>query len=341
MVIYPSLKTSGLPRMADYALWCEAIARAMRYKENEFLKAYKEIRGTQNNEIVDSNPLGFVIKKFVESTYNSYEYSNPTEFKGGKITLFNGSPLRLLQELNPIATNEGIDITQKDWPKTRNWLIRKINIVKPTLKQTFGIEIEVDRDSTNSSIIRIEKSISGISGGQEISPERGNLSPYFEDMSPEKGELSPATNPSLSTISTNIGDTGYTGDNKAITDKKLKEDELTKPLKENVLEKEARCKESLDNDPKALDNRTILPSNNERIETDFMIYLDSRKEMPKIDSSTMTNDPYVGYKNPFFYCKKHPNIRNIHYEEIVDHLKLSNLHKKRDLEDHNNRKGWS
>ncbi len=61
------LQTKDLPRMADYAFWFEAIAREIGYKENEFLDTYDENRRTQNSEIVDSNPLAFVIKKFVES----------------------------------------------------------------------------------------------------------------------------------------------------------------------------------------------------------------------------------------------------------------------------------
>ena len=52
--------------MADFAIWGEAIARALGYKENEFLKAYYNNIGFQNNEVIESNPLAFAIKKLVE-----------------------------------------------------------------------------------------------------------------------------------------------------------------------------------------------------------------------------------------------------------------------------------
>jgi hypothetical protein len=299
----------------------------MGYKEREFLNAYNEIRGTQNNEIVDSNPLAFVLKKFVESICNTSEHSDPIENKSGRITLFNGTPLRLLQELNPIAINEGIDISQKDWPKNRNWLIRKINIVKPTLKQAFGIEIAVVRDSTNSSTIRIEKNMSGISGEHEISPDNSNLSPFFEKISPGLNDLSPALNPELSTISTKSGDTGYTGDNKATTNRELVKTELSESIEENVLEKEMVFNKTQNNDLKALEYEDITLSNDEKSETNYKIYPDSRKADHKIDPSTLENDPDIGYKSPFYFCRKHPKIQNIHLQEIIDHLKLSSLHK--------------
>jgi hypothetical protein len=326
MTIYPNITCKGLPRMADFALWCEAISRSMGYKEKEFLKAYNEIRGTQNNEIVDSNPLAFVIKKFVESICSSQQHTDSMDNKSDKLTLFDGSPLKLLQELNPIAANEGIDISQKDWPKNRNWLIRKINIVKPTLRQAFGIEIAVVRDSTNSSTIRIVKNMSSISGEHEISPESENLYPYFENISPEKSNLSPTIKPDSNTISTITGDTGDTGDNKGTMDRGTIKDELIESIKKNPLEKVEATKEILDNDLKSSEHKGELPPSDNRSETDFVIYIDSRKENPTIDSS-LENNPYIGYKHPFYFCKKHPNIQNIHYEEIVDHLRLSRLHR--------------
>ena len=43
--------------MADCAIWGEAIARAMGYKENEFIQAYYNNIKFQNAEVVDSSPL--------------------------------------------------------------------------------------------------------------------------------------------------------------------------------------------------------------------------------------------------------------------------------------------
>jgi hypothetical protein len=62
--------------------------------------------------------------------------------------------------------------------------------------------------------------------------------------------------------------------------------------------------------------------------SDYLLYFNSRKE--SLDGqihNNFENNPAIGYKKPFYYCKEHSDIQNIHYEEIVDHLKFSSLHK--------------
>lgn len=70
-------------------------------------------------------------------------------------------------------------------------------------------------------------------------------------------------------------------------------------------------------------------SNNKRIsKSDYLLYFDSREE--KLDEQLQDDfedDPVIGYRNPFYYCKKHPAVKNIHCEEIVDHIRQSDLHK--------------
>ncbi|HEY6536190.1 MAG TPA: hypothetical protein VIY08_10430 [Candidatus Nitrosocosmicus sp.] len=62
ITIKPSINIKKLPRMADFAIWGEAISRSLGYKENEFLEAYYNNIGFQNNEVIESNPLAFAIK---------------------------------------------------------------------------------------------------------------------------------------------------------------------------------------------------------------------------------------------------------------------------------------
>ena len=54
--------------MADFAIWGEAISRAMGHSENEFLDAYYNNIRFQNAEVIESNPVAFAIKKLVEDT---------------------------------------------------------------------------------------------------------------------------------------------------------------------------------------------------------------------------------------------------------------------------------
>jgi len=78
------IKIKKLPNMADFPIWGEAIARALGYKEYEFLNVYYNNIGLQTNEVIESNALAFVIKKLVELQQAS------------ETVIFEGSPLELL-----------------------------------------------------------------------------------------------------------------------------------------------------------------------------------------------------------------------------------------------------
>ncbi|MGN6346797.1 MAG: hypothetical protein ACTHME_03755 [Candidatus Nitrosocosmicus sp.] len=200
ITIKPAINIKKIPRMADFSIWGEAIARSLGYKENEFLKAYYNNIGFQNSEVIESNPLVFSIKKLVEQQQLTTSL------------IFEGTPLELLEKLNQIASGEKIDTYQREWPKDRKWVVKRINIIKTNLQKGLGIKISIDRNTkNNTSIIKIEKNISGISGEHNLSPENANLSPYFDSLSPVLNKLSPEENQDLSTNSINSGDTGYTG----------------------------------------------------------------------------------------------------------------------------------
>ena len=66
--------------MADFAVWGEAIARAMGYKPMEFVNAYYDNIGKQNVEAIESNPLAQAIEKFVDSWYKEGKESLLAKF---------------------------------------------------------------------------------------------------------------------------------------------------------------------------------------------------------------------------------------------------------------------
>ena len=164
--IKSTINIKKLPRMADFSIWGEAIARALGYKEYEFLNAYYNNIGFQNNEVIESNPLAFAIKKLVEQQQPSTSL------------MFEGAPIDLLEKLNQIASEERIDISQREWPKDRKWIVKRINIIKTNLQKGLGIKISIDRNTkNNTSIIKMDKNVSGNSGEHKLSPEENeNLS---------------------------------------------------------------------------------------------------------------------------------------------------------------------
>jgi hypothetical protein len=202
ITIKPSLNIKKLPRMADFSIWGVAISIALGYKEFEFLNAYYNNIGFQNNEVIESLPLAFVIKKLVE------RQSSET------IIIFEGIPSELLEKLNQIAIEEKINTSDRGWPKDRKWVVKRINIIKTNLQKGLGIKISINRNTkNNTSIIKIEKNNSGNSGEHNLSPENKSLSPYFDSLSPVSNELSPEENQDLSTKPNNSGDTGDKSDN--------------------------------------------------------------------------------------------------------------------------------
>src|SRR6476659_5616131 len=194
--------------MADSAIWGEAIARVMGYKENEFLNAYYNNIKFQNAEVIDSNPVAFAIKKLVE---NILLDKDDNSSKPGQ-PIFIGTPAELLKRLDDITYENKISTISKEWPKDQKWLVRRINMVKSNLQQELGIEIKIERDSRNTSIIKIEKNVSGMSGEHNLSPESDGLTSYLNSLSPDSDKLSPEENKNLSTKSSNSGDIGHTGD---------------------------------------------------------------------------------------------------------------------------------
>ena len=128
---------------------------AMGYKENEFLKAYYNNIKFLNAEVIDLNPVAFAIKKLVE--YRIYINSISINKPDSKNVVFIGTPIELLNTLDQIALENKINTKSKEWPKDTKWLVRRINIIKSNLQQELSIEISIERDSKNNSIIKIER----------------------------------------------------------------------------------------------------------------------------------------------------------------------------------------
>lgn len=202
-VMNGKLKTR-LPRMADFAIWGETISQVLGYEEGEFLQAYYNNIGFQNTEVIDSNPIAFAIKRFVEDIRRS-----STDDK-----IFAGSSLDLLNKLNEVAYQEKINTLQKDWPKDVKWLVRRIRIVKSNLQKALKIRINIERDSkSNTSIINIVKNDSAYSDENNICPMDHNLIPISKYLTPVESSSSPSDIHELGSKDSSNGDKGVNGDN--------------------------------------------------------------------------------------------------------------------------------
>ena len=143
--IKDSIKLNDLPRMADFALWGEAISRVMGYKPLEFINTYYDNIGKQNIEAIESNPLGQAIVKLCDELESVGQEYNETVAK-------------CLIKLREIAEANNFDIKSKSFPKSANSLSRRLNSIRSNLLEGLGIEVIIDRDTkSNTSLIKVRK----------------------------------------------------------------------------------------------------------------------------------------------------------------------------------------
>lgn len=131
--------------MADFTKWGEAISRAMGYDDFAFIEAYANNRNQQNFVAVEENIVGSVFVKF----YCDYETTN------GLSPTFVGAPERLHKAIIDFAEANEINVNSRQFPKAPNILVKKLKAIKSNLKDGFGIIVDIERDSSNNSIITI------------------------------------------------------------------------------------------------------------------------------------------------------------------------------------------
>jgi DNA polymerase family B len=150
--IKADLELTHLPRMADFAVWGEAISRAMGYKPMEFIDVYNKNIGRQNIELIESNQLAQTIEKFVQSWCID-----------GSEACWTSSTSKVLYHLNRIAQQYNIDTSGRDWPRASNSLTKRPRPLLTNLREGLGIHIILGRTTTGSnknkniSIIKIWK----------------------------------------------------------------------------------------------------------------------------------------------------------------------------------------
>jgi hypothetical protein len=153
---YPNVQLPHLYRMADFIRWGEAVARVLGYSESEFLSAYEMNVGRQNEEALEASPVAQAIQQFMKEK-DSWE----------------GAPSELLGELNVIADQVQLDTRSKYWPKSPNWLTRRINEVRPNLMAT-GISVDEGKGTERRIILTKSGDMSSLPSLSSIpTPEKG------------------------------------------------------------------------------------------------------------------------------------------------------------------------
>jgi hypothetical protein len=128
--------------MANFALWGEAIALAMGYKDMGFIDIYNDNIGKQNVEPIENSMLGQVLTKFL---------SGLPDIDINKGFCWSGTTSELLEKLNTIAAENNINTNSKGWPKAANSLTRKLKTILSIIREGLGFEFSINRNTTGNN----------------------------------------------------------------------------------------------------------------------------------------------------------------------------------------------
>lgn len=158
------------PRLADFATYGVAAAKALGVSEAAFLDALGENSRAQTAEALQASPVAQALLVFLEG-------------KPG----WSGTATALLKELNQVADQAGVDQKSRLWPKEVRWVWRRIKEVRPNLlalgwqadhREVNGkAQIElVHRSLENDGGVPPNPNLSGNGGDQP-----GDSSPHHPD----------------------------------------------------------------------------------------------------------------------------------------------------------------
>ncbi len=129
----PSVHLAELPRMADYAIWGEAVGRGLGWEPGTFLSTYTDNRKEATiTDLLDS-PLGNVLLKVARL-----------------ITRLSGTPTKLHARLTEIVGKKVA--TSADWPKTSEKLSYELRRLAPQLRM-HGMSVSFERRNEGRFII--------------------------------------------------------------------------------------------------------------------------------------------------------------------------------------------
>jgi hypothetical protein len=119
------------PRMADFAVWGEAMVRALGFEKGVFMQAYQANQLGGQRYILEDSVLTKPLQRLMEPRSE-----------------WNGSASLLLQDLGFAG---GADVDKKLWPKKASVLGNMLRRIQPLLP-LIGLTVEFDRTSDERCI---------------------------------------------------------------------------------------------------------------------------------------------------------------------------------------------
>jgi hypothetical protein len=136
--LYPDIHLAEMPRLADFARWGEAIARALGYPEGAFLSAYlRNIEG-QNRQVLEGSTVATAVLALMDGRDEWHSTMG-----------------ELLGELQVLAERLRIDIHSRAWPKAPNALGRELRAVRTTLRDA-GVEVTIGKHTKKGTLVTLK-----------------------------------------------------------------------------------------------------------------------------------------------------------------------------------------
>jgi hypothetical protein len=147
LTVLPGIKLDRLPRMADFALWGEAVSRAMGRPEGEFLAAYSLNQEKAVEIALESSPVAMAVISLM-----------------GRRTVWTGTAQGLLAELEVLVQSSA---RRKNWPGTPRGLSGALRRAAPALR-SLGIVVDFrlasDANKTRTITLRSADKTTGPEG---------------------------------------------------------------------------------------------------------------------------------------------------------------------------------
>jgi hypothetical protein len=126
--IYPSIRLTNLPRMADFARWGAAAAEALGFGSKAFLDAYRSNVSGVTEEVLEADLVAAAVRAFVE------EHSE-----------WSGTVSELLTAIDS-RQSEAVR-KSPDWPKDATRLSKRLRVVQTTLADA-GVQVSFPERKT-------------------------------------------------------------------------------------------------------------------------------------------------------------------------------------------------
>jgi hypothetical protein len=136
----PQTNLACMPRMADFAVFGEAVCRGLGYESDKFLTAYRENRKAANESAIEDSPVATAIRELVAK--NKWK----------------GTSSQLKDALDLSASKSAISSDR--WPKSPRAMSGALRRLAPSLR-LVGVSVEFGRGHERFISIETTPSVSG------------------------------------------------------------------------------------------------------------------------------------------------------------------------------------